>query len=480
MKTNRLSYFAALTALLAGAALTSCGEDHQLTLDGEEAHLMEGITLEVSETLMMGVGQDSTLVYSVTPADLEDRTVVFSSSDTSVATVGSDGTIHAVAVGEAVIQATSSLGFQVYDAQASVVVNVIPEIIKATEINITDVTDRPDGESNIFVTDEIQLAAEILPADHTYDRITWGTSDPAKATVDEKGLVTCTGAGHVTIYAAANDHSGVRGAYDLDIKEYVEATAVSIARLDAPVCITRGEFSLDVTYTPANATVGSVTWTSDDASVATVHRGRVTPTGFGTANLTATCSNGTQATVQVTVEPGWYIWDAQNAWGKWSTNKDASADIRGDKVWHIGFKPAAAGAKWRQDFSYTCSKDAPLDLYLMSYPVMAVRMTKINGGNSTLDAVEIGTGLNAGNPNPKNGIDLGDGTQLLIYNLGTRPNFANLDLAQFRVFQVKLADIPNENITAGVNDFYEIHWIRTFKSEDEAKAFAQDEVSQGK
>ena len=43
------------------------------------------------------------------------------------------------------------------------------------------------------------------------------------------------------------------------------------------------------------------------------------------------------------------------------------------------------------------------------------------------------------NPNPKNGIDLGDGTQLLIYNLGAAKNYAGVDQALFRIFQIKLA-----------------------------------------
>lgn len=104
-------------------------------------------------------------------------------------------------------------------------------------------------------------------------------------------------------------------------------------------------------------------------------------------------------------------------------------------------------------------------------------MTKLNGGNATLDCVFDGYG-NAGNPNPKNGIDLGDGTQLLIYNLGAAKNYAGVDQALFRIFQIKLADIPWANMT-DATAFYDVYWIRTFKSEDDAKAFANEQVSRG-
>ena len=476
MKTKYTALIA--SALMASSILTGCDDDKQLTLDAPQAKLMETITFDVSETLQLAIGQDSTLVYTYGPEDANDTEVVFTSSDPTVATVDPDGTVHALKLGDAVISATSSIGFQVYEAQAAVTVRVIDHVIKAESIVITNTTPITSEDGSIYVTDELQLAAEILPADHTYDLITWGTSDATKATVSADGLVKCVGAGKVTIYAAANDHSGVRGSLELDIKSYIEATSVSIAPIDGPLCITDGSYTLDVTYSPAGATVGSVSWESDDQSVATVHRGVVKLTGFGTCNITATCTNGTSATVQLTVEPGWYKWDASNGWSGWTT-KNPREEIRGDKTWHIGFNAVEAGKKWRQDFSYSCSKNNTLDMYLKSYPVLAIRMTKMNGGNSTLDAVEAATGLNAGNPNPKNGIDLGDGTQLLIYNVGSRPNYANLDLASFSIFQVKLADIPFENITAGVNDFYDIYWIRTFKTEDDAKAFANQQVAAG-
>ncbi len=97
--------------------------------------------------------------------------IVFSSSDESVATVDQDGkTIHAIKVGQATISALPSLGFPVYEAQAAVmVVEVIPEVIKIQQINIKEY--HPVSEDGmIYVTDELQLAVEILPENATYHR----------------------------------------------------------------------------------------------------------------------------------------------------------------------------------------------------------------------------------------------------------------------------------------------------------------------
>lgn len=470
------SYILLSALMLAGAALTSCDDEKELTLNAPESRLLENITFEVSDVLPLGVGMDSTLVYTVGPDDVEDKTVIFSSSDESVATVDQDGTIHALKVGECTISATSSLGFDVYDAQAAVLVQVIPEVIKITNITITNETGVND-DGNIYVTDEMQFAAHLTPENCTYTRLVWGTSNPEVATVDKNGLVTAVGEGEAKIIAAATDHSGVKGEYPITVKKYIAAESVEIQPLDGPVCISDGAFSLKVTYNPTGATVGSVEWVSDDESVATVRRGVVTPVGFGTCNITATCvQTGASSTVQVTVEPGFYHWDASNQWKGWIKSNNTQNDYRDNKVWRVYF-PDANGGKWRQDIKIDCSNKNLFEMRLSTYPVMALRMTKLNGGNSTLDCVFDGYG-NAGNPNPKNGIDLGDGTQLLIYNLGAAKNYAGVDQALFRVFQLKIADIPNENVNPA-KAWYDIYWIRTFKSEDDAKAFANAQVARG-
>lgn len=169
--------------LVAGAALASCDDDKQLTLNAEEAKLLETITFDLTEELPLPVGMDTTISYTYGPAEVDDPTVVFSSDNEAVATVDQNGTIRAVSVGTAIISAQTPLGFQVYNANASVRVNVIPELIKVSSIDITNTT--PAGEDGlIYVTDELQLAATVGPEDATYKRLVWSSADESIATVD--------------------------------------------------------------------------------------------------------------------------------------------------------------------------------------------------------------------------------------------------------------------------------------------------------
>ena len=67
---------------------------------------VEQVTLS-SSALSMKVGETDTIVVLVSPADATDRTVIWSSSNTNVATVSANGVVTAVAEGSAIITATA-------------------------------------------------------------------------------------------------------------------------------------------------------------------------------------------------------------------------------------------------------------------------------------------------------------------------------------------------------------------------------------
>ena len=62
----------------------------------------------------------------------------------------------------------------------------------------------------VGATETLSVTA-VAPDNATDKTYTWKTSDESKATVDQDGKVTAVAAGTVTIYAEANDGSGVKG-----------------------------------------------------------------------------------------------------------------------------------------------------------------------------------------------------------------------------------------------------------------------------
>ncbi len=463
---KRFKYIA--LAALATAGLAACDDEKQLTLDGDQGHMLEEIKLNVSPTLALAVGMDSTITWTVGPEDATNKNVVFSSDNETVATIDPDGTIHAKAVGRAIIVAYGEIGFPVFDANASVVVNVIPEIIKATEIKLTNTT--PAGEDGkYYVSDELQMAAEILPPTTPTTVSSGALPTHPWPRVDENGLVKCLAMGDVTIYATATDKSGVRGSYTVHINRMVDAERVEVAPLTEGLCINQGSVELDVTYYPADATVGSVTWTSDDEMVATVHRGVVTPRGFGSANITATCTaTGESVVIPVTVENGLYIWNAKNQWSGWICSSKDGGEERGD-VWRVVLNPGTNPAKyWRRDIKMDVNNNSMFTM-ASERPVLAIKTTLPKGGDNTWDVRD------SGNPHDKAGYDLPDGTRLIMIDLTSKFGEWATKTHDFNLFQLKAADIPQANVDAS-KAYYDVIWIRTFKSADEAKEFATAEA----
>lgn len=464
-----------LGVILACMLLTACDKDKELTLGMSEAKLINSITFNVSAILPLPIGMDSTIVYKVeAPDDLKDHTILWRSTDESVARVSQDGTITGVSEGKAVISATPTIGF---GAEATVTVDVIPELIKAESVTLVN----PREGEVIFETDRLQFTAQILPTTHTYSYLTWGTTDESIATVSQDGLVTCLKEGTVKIMAYTNDHSNVYGSYELTVVKYIPVENVEIKPYTEPICISLGSINLDVTYTPFDATLGSVIWTSSNEDVATVDLGVVTPTGFGTTVITATCME-TAVTVSttITVVSGWWIWEPENKFSgpqvhnTWNFSTLNSEML--DGLCRIHFPATASGAKWRQDIKIQCSNNAMFRAH-RDYPVFVIKNTIPKGGDNTWDVRD------SGNPHSKdnqNSYDLSDGTRLIYMDLTTK--FASNDFVDaegfhdFNLFQIKVADIPYANVDPN-KAWYDIYWVRTFKSVQEAIDFAEAEIA---
>lgn len=449
---------------LAGSALVSCDDEKLLTTDYEETFIVKEITMDVTADLPLPVAMDTTISFTVTGPENCDKSVIFMSSNEAVATVDQNGTITGVSEGTAVITCTLPVGF---GPSATVNVNVIPELIQAKQINLENTTALGE-DGKIYETDEIQLQAEILPANHTYSRLVWKSSDESVATVDNTGLVKCLKKGTAIITAVATDRSGVKGMWQVTIDEYIAIEKIEITQPSEPIQILGGPVELDVTYYPASGTKGSVTWESSDEAVATVHRGVVTPVGFGSASITGTCDQtGQKVTVDINIPDGWYVWDASNKFlgfnkcTSWISNNENPTIENG--VWRVHFPDAGTG-KWRRDIKLNCSNNDMLPIH-SSRPVLAMRCTIPRGGNNTWDVRD------SGNPKCNDGVDLPDGTRLIYIDLSAKFTGWGAGYHSFNLFQLKVADIPNANVDKSAA-YYDVYWARTFTSLDEAKAFA--------
>lgn len=170
--------------LLTGAfALASCDKDDT----GPVA--VERVTLDRS-TLTLVVGQEAVLTATVAPDDAENRTVAWSSSDPSIATVSDAGKVKAIALGSATITASAGGG-----KSATCTVTVDPTPVESVTLDQTELTLKRSQNAT--------LTATVLPDDAAFPAVGWTSSDPSIAAVSDAGTVTAVKPGTATITAEA-------------------------------------------------------------------------------------------------------------------------------------------------------------------------------------------------------------------------------------------------------------------------------------
>ena len=133
--------------------------------------LVTGITLEPS-SISLKTGDSARLSWYVKPDDATDKSVIFTSNNTKVATVDPDGTIHAKARGECTVTSKAADGSGV---TARIKVSVIQPVYGVHMRN---------SQVTVDVNGRVTIVAELEPSDASNTHMTWMTADPTIATVN--------------------------------------------------------------------------------------------------------------------------------------------------------------------------------------------------------------------------------------------------------------------------------------------------------
>ena len=246
-----------------------------------------GVRLNKTSLSFTGTGSSQTLTATVSPSNATNKTITWSSSNTSVATV-SNGVVKAVGFGTATITAKSNNG---KTASCSVTVNPIqPTGIKAT----------PETSTLYGLNGTVKLSANVMPSNATNKAVTWSSRNTSVATVSSDGTVKAVGYGTTVI--TAKTVNGLTSNCTVTVNP-IAVTGVSLNKTSLSFTGTGSSQTLTATVSPSNATNKSLTWSSSNTSVATVSNGVVKAVGFGTATITAKSNNGKTASCSVTVNP---------------------------------------------------------------------------------------------------------------------------------------------------------------------------------
>ena len=227
-------------------------------------------TIEKTKTL--------TLKATVTPSDLLDKSVIWKSSNTKVATVTSKGKVTGVKAGTATITCTS----KVSGAKATCAVTVGYVKLDQTEAVVKK------GKT-------ITLTPTVYPSSLEDKSVTWESSNTKVATVTSDGKVKGVKTGTATITCTSNATG---------LSRTCEVLVANLTLNNYELIIQKGKTAtLKATVYPSSLEDKSVTWESSNTKVATVSStGKVKGVKAGTATITCTSTaTGLSRTCKVTV-----------------------------------------------------------------------------------------------------------------------------------------------------------------------------------
>lgn len=238
------------------------------------------------------MGMTKQLYVAVEPKNASNPTITWSSSDPKVVSVDKNGFIKALSIGTAVITAKSSEGN--YVDKCTIEVGGFSKTIPVTSISLNK------SKTTIYVKGTEQITPSYTPSNATYKTVSYYSSDPSVVTVDSNGLITGIKEGSAVITVRTNqDNISV----NMNVT-VIRNVAKNVKLTETSVTISKNDtYALGATVTPANASDKTVTYVSDDQTIATVDKtGIIKGIKPGTTTITVTPNGGgSSSTCLVTV-----------------------------------------------------------------------------------------------------------------------------------------------------------------------------------
>ena len=232
-------------------ATVADGSGTRASLSLKVTQKAEQITLNQT-ALRVAVGRTAVLKPTVLPRSADDKTVIWSSSDESVATVNSRGRVTAVALGSCEITCASATSGEV---KATAAVEVFQPVTKIAFA----------GTLELYVGETGRLAWTVEPADATDPGVHLTSSNTKILTVDDHGTVTPVKAGQTWVTATANDGSGRKARVKVTVLQHV----LGVHMLRKTAYVDLGEtVSAGAVLEPENASNRHMSWESADPSIA--------------------------------------------------------------------------------------------------------------------------------------------------------------------------------------------------------------------
>ena len=256
---------------------------------------VSGVALN-KKVATVNVGKNVTVKATVTPANADNKTLAWTSSNTKIATV-SNGVVKGVKAGRVIITAKTTDGSNI---SATCTVTVKQPV---TRISLSK-------KATMYTGKKLTLKAKVNPANASNKALTWKSSNTKIAKVASNGVVTGVKAGTVKITATAKDGSRKSATCTVTVRQSVSKITLSKTNVVLPK--KGSSYKVRVTVAPKNAYNKNVAVKSAKTKVAkvsasTVKSGKtvkITAVKKGKTKVVFTAKDGSKksATCKVTVK----------------------------------------------------------------------------------------------------------------------------------------------------------------------------------
>ena len=246
-----------------------------------------GITIN-NKNLILEKGKSTKLIATITPANVTNKIVTWTSSNTNIATVDGLGNVVGKSEGIAIITATTSNG-----KTATCRVEVKNATIVVTNISLNKTT------MSLTKGQVTNLVATITPAKATNKAVTWNSSNANIVSV-VNGKITAKNVGTAIITATTSN--GKKATCRVNVKNVtIAVNSIKLKQIDRTIAVGTS-LQLNAIITPTNATNKTITWSSSNNKIAQVTKtGVVKGIKAGKVTITAKTSNNKVATCIIRV-----------------------------------------------------------------------------------------------------------------------------------------------------------------------------------
>ncbi len=239
-------------------------------------------------SLTLSDGKSTVLTEKISPSDTTNKTVMWSSSNTKIVKVSSNGKVTAIKPGTAYIYC------KVLDSGKTAKCKVTVKKVTPSSVKLS-------AESTSIAYGKTKtLKATVSPSNSTDKTLKWTSSDPSVVYVSQSGKIKGLKAGKSAVITVTTN-SGKRTDKITVKVTHVEPDGLRLNKTSVAVS-KGGTVTVTPTFLPSNTTIKTVKWTSSNKKVATVSsKGVIKGVSDGTAIITCETENGITATCLVTV-----------------------------------------------------------------------------------------------------------------------------------------------------------------------------------